>query len=196
MDAAETRWHDTLPALFALIPPALWRLTDGKGSLLPRQQSARPPGSSFVEEDGADDALSQASLTIVFRIVRLCGERGMFGVQDRGDTMLGRNKNAAEHPDKGKDAVAVGHERTGQAWGTVVDALVSSAADTRCTSADGPGSQLCFSRRLVRLFCDQDDALVDMLSANLDLFLRARPQVLKYFVRPWSSSKLKIVKPF
>lgn len=175
MDAAEARWHDTLPALFALIPAALWRLTDGKGSLLPRQQSARPPGSSFVEEDGADDALSQASLTIIFRIVRVCGERGLFGVQDRDNKMLGRNKNTAEHP--GKGAVAVGHERMGQPWSTVVDALVASAADTMCTSADGPGSHLVFSRRLVRLFCDQDDALVDMLSTNLDVFLHARPQV-------------------
>lgn len=103
-------------------------------------------------------------------------------MKDRDAAKLDRNNGVPEHPKEGKGAIAMRHGGAGQAWSTVVDALVATAADTakcptRCPSAGGGGSHIDFSQRLVRLFCDQDDALVDMLLTNLDIFLHARAQV-------------------
>ncbi|CAN0028584.1 unnamed protein product, partial [Hapterophycus canaliculatus] len=73
-------------------------------------------------------------------------------------------------------------------WRTAAEALAATAA----ASADLEGSSFGFAGRLVRLFSDQDDALVDMLLTNLDIFHDTRqPEV----VEPVSRNESKAFTP-
>ncbi|CAM9492111.1 unnamed protein product [Ectocarpus sp. 13 AM-2016] len=162
VEAAKTRWRSVLVGLLRSVPPTLWRLANN-GSLLLQEEPSRSPGSAFVEERGADGALAQAMLGLVFRTVRLGDERGPFDVAALVDARdVPNNEGRTEELDK--------RERVGapqnQPWTTAVEALVAMAT----ASADDQESCLGFAGRLVRLFADQDDALVDMLLLNLHIF--------------------------
>lgn len=174
MEAAETRWNSVLVDIFRSVPPTLWRLASRTGSLLLQAEPPRSPGSAFVEKGGADGALAQAMLTLVFRIVR-CGEkRGPAVVPGVVDTFL--RDNSEGYTEKlGKDGRdQEGKPQTTQPWSTAVEALVATArASVDCAA----GSCLGFAGLLVQLFSDQDDALVDMLLMNLYIFHNTRPVV-------------------
>ncbi|CAM9334702.1 unnamed protein product [Ectocarpus sp. 4 AP-2014] len=162
VEAAETRWRSVLVGLLRSVPPTLWRLANN-GSLLLQEEPSRSPGSAFVEVRGADGALAQAMLGLVFRIVRLGDERGSFDVAALVDArVVPNNEDRTEELDK-RDR---GGAPQNQPWTTAVEALVATAT----ASADDQESCLGFAGRLVRLFADQDDALVDVLILNLRIF--------------------------
>ncbi|CAN0446179.1 unnamed protein product, partial [Ectocarpus sp. 8 AP-2014] len=162
VEAAETRWRSVLVELLRSVPPTLWRLANN-GSPLLQEEPSRSPGSAFVEVRGADGALAQAMLGLVFRIVRLGDERGPFDVVALVDArVVPNNEDRTEDLDK-RDRGGAPHN---QPWKTAVEALVATAT----ASADDQESCLGFAGRLVRLFADQDDALVDMLLLNLRIF--------------------------
>lgn len=175
MEAAETRWHDVLADIFRSVPPSLWRLASRPGSLLPLKEPSRSPGCAFVEVDGADGALSQAMLTLVFRIVR-CGDvpgsllapgvvcPGGFCENSEGNTDAGGEMRPEERP------------QATRPWSTAEEALAATAFAS-ADGDDGDGDGVGFAGRLVRLFSDQDDALVDMLIQNLYIFHNTRPMV-------------------
>lgn len=155
---------------------------------MPAPESSRPPGSAFVEEDGATGALAQAMLSIVFRMIRVGHERGLLVEQGEGATVPiddggrksddDRERRENHHPgEKGAVLESVtrrGRSQTlsGRPWRTIVQALNATVVGSA-----GGVSRLGFAERLVQLFCDQDDALVDMLLTNLHIFLNARPRV-------------------
>lgn len=162
VEAAETRWRSVLVGLLSSVPPTLWRLANN-GSLLLQEEPSRSPGSAFVEVRGADGALAQAMLGLVFRIVRLGDERGPFDVAALVDArVVPNNEDRTEELDK-RDG---GGAQKNQPWTTAVEALVATAT----ASADDQESCLGFAGRLVQLFADQDDALVNMLLLNLRIF--------------------------
>lgn len=162
MEAAETRWRSVLVGLLRSVPPILWRLANN-GTLLLQEEPSQSPGSAFVEVRGADGALAQAMLGLVFRIIRLGDGRGRFDVAALVDArVVPNNEDRTEELDK-RDG---GGAPQNQPWRTAVEALVAAAT----VIADDEESCLGFAGRLVRLFADQDDALVDMLLINLRIF--------------------------
>ncbi|CAN0463837.1 unnamed protein product [Ectocarpus sp. 12 AP-2014] len=181
VEAAETRWRSVLVRLLRSVPPTLWRLANN-GSILRQGEPSRSPGSAFVEVRGADGALAQAMLGLVFRIVRLGDERGPFDVAALVDARdVPNNEDRTEELDK-RDRGGVPQN---QQWTTAVEALVATAT----ASADDQESCLGFAGRLVRLFADQDDALVDMLLLNLRIFHNtAKPELDAGSDRPGSDS--------
>lgn len=176
MDAAETKWPRVLTVIFDSVPPTLWRLTRRTGSLLPEDKRLRSPGSAFVEEGGAEGALAQGMLCIVLRIVRLGCERGLLGVQGGSDTDIDGNKGDKDEERRhGAGLVSMarlGQSRIGTPWTSAIEALVATVAGG-CSSNEGE-SRLGLAGRLVRVFCDQDDALVDMLLVNMRIFHKLR----------------------
>ena len=170
-------------------------------------ESSRLPGSAFVEEDGATGALAQAMLSIVFRMIRLGHERGFLRIvrpgQEREFFIAPGGRRATEPVDgcqetkKKKDHLEgegagmfdcftlQGQSQSRTPWETVVEALTATVAAMATAGAEGGPvtasgegvSSLGFAGRLVRLFCDQDDALVDMLLTNLHIFLNAKSPV-------------------
>ncbi|CAM9444884.1 unnamed protein product [Ectocarpus fasciculatus] len=162
VEAAETRWRSVLVCLLRSVPPTLWRWANN-GTLLLQKAPSQSPGSAFVEVRGADGALAQAMLGLVFRIIRLGDGRGPSDVATFvGARVVTNNEDRKEELDK-RDR---GGAPQNQPWTTAVEALVATAT----ASADDEESCLGFAGRLVRLFADQDDALVDMLLINLRIF--------------------------
>ena len=156
----------------------MWRLSSRTESLMLAPESSRSPGSAFVEEDGATGALAQAMLSVVFRMVRLGHERGLL-IEPSGATIdpIDHCERRKGHHAGGEGAVLQSLARGGRLqarrpWRTVVDALTATI-----TGSAEALSHVGFAGRLVRLFCDQDDALVEMLLTNLRIFLNARPPV-------------------
>lgn len=179
MEAAETRWRDVLPDILHAVPPTLWRLTSPAGSLLPPKEPSRSPGCAFVETEGADGALAQAMLTLVFRIVR-CGDvPGSLlvpGVVDSGDLRASIEGNTDPKGARGEEE----RLQATRPWSTAAEALAATARARADDDGDGGGDAdawMGFAGRLVRLFSDQDDALVDMLLQNLHIFHDTRPVV-------------------
>lgn len=186
IDAAEERWRPALADIFCWVPRILWRLSSRAESLMLAPESSRSPGSAFVEEDGATGALAQAMLTIVFRMIRLEHERGLLTEQggaaiepiESRERMANDAHERRKGHHRGEEGAVLeslarrGRSQTRRPWTTIVEALTATVAG----SAEGV-SRLGFAGRLVRLFCDQDDALVDMLLTNLHIFLNARPRV-------------------
>lgn len=175
MEAAEKRWHSALGDIFRSVPQALWRLASHTGSLVPQEEPSRSPGFMFVEEGGANRAVAQAMLTLVFRIIRCGGKPGSLGAPSLVDTGLragtdisSQMQEAGGGGQEGKTAT------TTRPWTTAAEALTATAAATAVGDAE---SWLGFAGRLVRLFSDQDDALVDMLLTNLYIFHDTRPAV-------------------
>lgn len=174
MEAAETRWQSVLVDIFRSVPPTLWRLASHAGSLLLQAEPPRSPGSAFVEKGGADGALAQAMLTLVFRIVRCGGKHGPAVVPGVVVTSLGESSPGdTEKPGRGVGCQE-GTPPTTRPWTTAVEALVATAT---ASTDDAAESYLGFAGLLVRLFSDQDDALVDMLLTNLYIFHNTRPAV-------------------
>lgn len=192
---ADEKWRPALVDVFVFVPRTLWRLSRRSESLMLAPESSRSPGSAFVEEDGATSALAQAMLIIVFRMVRLGHERGLLVVQGGGaiEPIDGRERKSdddrdrrdSHHPGE-KGAVLASVARRGRSqtlsrrpWRTIVQVLTATVAGSA-----GGVSHLGFAGRLVQLFCDQDDALVDMLLTNLHIFLNVRPRVSHLAPRP------------
>lgn len=175
LEAAEEKWRNPPAIFFTGVPLTLWRLSGHVGSLMPQEEQSRAPGSALVEVGGADGALAQTMLGIVFKLIL---------VQSR-QSGEGRGKQAESHEERdghGREwdgVVAAKHHpqrsRRRKPWSTAAEALMATVA-TSCVTPDGD-SYLQFAGKLVRLFFDQDDALVDMLHANLRIFHIAIPQV-------------------
>eukprot|EP00903_Cladosiphon_okamuranus_P010050 g9529.t1 len=177
MEAAETRWRCALGDVLRSVPPALWRLASPTGTLLPPKERSRPPGCAFVEADGADGALTQAMLSVVFRILRrgdVPGSPTVPGVADSDDLRANAEGTTDENGAKGEKNVK---PQASRPWSTAAEALAATArASTSGDPAgDGADAWTGFAGRLVRVFSDQDDALVDMLLQNLHLFYDSRP---------------------
>lgn len=177
MEAAETQWRSVLGDIFRSVPPTLWRLASPTGSLLPRNEPSRSPGCSLVETEGAEGVLTQAMLTVVFRIVR-CGDvPGSLlvpGVVNSDDLCANVKGNTDAKGASGED----GLPQATQPWSTAAEALTATARASADGDADGDANAwMGFAGRLVRLFSDQDDALVDMLLQNLYIFHSTRPAV-------------------
>lgn len=181
MDAAEATALGVLRALFKWVPPTLSALAGGSCSLLPQNEPSPSPGVSFAEEAGADGTLSQAMLSIVFRIVRVSGETGLLvapGGGNGGGLGGSQRKGGAGQCGGLVGSARWKQSRTNPSWSTAVEALTSTAAAvvTSVSSAERE-SHVGFAARLVRLFGDQDDALVDMVWVNLRIYQATRPQV-------------------
>ena len=181
MEAAETRRDGVLADILRSVPPTLWRLVIPTGSLLPAKEPLRSPGCAFVEPDGAHGALAQAMLTLVFRIVR----RGdvpdslvVPGVEISDGYRENRDGNREATGGGGQDEKPPGT----RPWSTAAEALAATARASADAGADGDGdgnadAWMGFAGRLVRLFSDQDDALIDMLLQNLYIFHNTQPAV-------------------
>lgn len=179
MEAAEKRWHGVLADILRSVPPTLWRLASHTGSLLPLKEPSRSPGCGFVETEGADGALAQAMLTLVFRIVR-CGDATGSLLVPSVVNSDGFRKNSQGSTDAEGGRGQEEKPQTTQPWRTAVEALAATATASADGDGDGDGdadSWMGFAGRLVRLFSDQDDALVDMLVQNLHIFHSTRPAV-------------------
>ncbi len=179
MEAAETRWHGVLGDMFRSVPHALWRLASHTGSLLPQEEPSRSPGSMFVEAGGANGALAQAMLTLVFRIIRCGGKPGSLVAPSRVNTGLWESSLISSETQGGYGCGGGQEERTAattRPWTTAAEALAATAATTAVGDQHAE-SWLGFAGRLVRLFSDQDDALVNMLLTNLYIFHDTRSLV-------------------
>lgn len=189
MGAADTRWHRALADTFRSVPPALWRLASPTGSLLPPREPSRPPGCAFVETDGADAALAQAMLTVVFRIVRRGDVPGCPLLPDAVNSDGCREDREGSIDSKRGRGQEEEHQAA-RPWGTAAEALAATVRASCDGDGNGDGdgeggvggdgdadSWMGFAGRLVRLFSDQDDALVDMLLQNLYIFHGTRPAV-------------------
>lgn len=174
MGAAETRWQSVLVGIFRSVPPTLWRLASHAGSLLLQAERPRSPGSAFVEKGGADGALAQAMLTLVFRIVRYGGKQGHAVEPGIVVNSLGESSPGYTVKQERRVGGEEGKPPTTRPWSTAVEALVATATTNTDDAAE---SYLGFAGLLVRLFSDQDDALVDMLLSNLYIFHKTRPAV-------------------
>lgn len=176
--AAEATSTDTLPILFDAVPHKLWRLVHPTGSLLPTDESWRRPGSALVEEDGADSALSQAMLRSIFRIIMLQIEEGSLDVGAEvaaGDCNLKEEGQPQSINIANMRMVHQDVEAVNVPWRSAVEAL---SATCGTGGEDGRGAVSdAFSARLISMFCDQDDALVDVLLINLEIYCNVRPQV-------------------
>lgn len=173
IEAAETRWHSVLGDIFRSVPHALWRLAGHTGSLLPQEEPTRSSGSMFAEAGGANGALAQTMLTLVFRIIRCEGKPGslvapsLVGLRD-GSFVSSETQEEVGGDQEEKTAT------TTRPWSTAAEVLAATAAAAAVGDAE---SWLGFAGRLVRLFSDQDDALVHMLLTNLYIFHDTRPAV-------------------
>ncbi|CAM9492998.1 unnamed protein product [Scytosiphon promiscuus] len=168
METAGKRCESLLADIFNSVPPTLWKIASRTGlpSLLPQEARPRPPGAAFVEVGGAGGALAQAMLTVVFRMVRVGGARGFRRVPERADAEPTERNGASM---EGRREDVDGHGRISpiaRPWRTAAEAIVTTAT----SGVDVEGSSLGLAGRLVRLFSDQDDALVDMLLTNLHIF--------------------------
>lgn len=177
MEIVETTFEGSLAASTLSVPSILWRIANQKGSqsLLLHGEPCRSPGAAFVEADGADGVLAQAMLSLVFRMLRFTGSRESCGRPARVDT---RSDDTHEHRTKGLGGCGEGHGGGAQphakrAWTTAAEAL----SETAIASGDEEGSCFGFGGRLVGLFADQDDALINMLLTNLYIFRNFRSAV-------------------
>lgn len=169
MDVSEaTSTNEVFSQLSRSVPQTLWAISGGKGSLLPigeDQDGVQSPGVAFVEEWGTNGALSQAMISTVFRMLRC---RGELKWENDSDIMESDNSGDVSHAEKSK----AGRRRP---WGSAVDALVDTAAAVR--PSEERRSRGGLAARLTRVFGDQDDALMDMLLANLHVFHSIHSQV-------------------
>lgn len=128
----------------------------------------------FVEEGGANAAVAQSMLALVFKLIRCGGKPGSLVAPSGADKRL---RDSSDVASKARDEGGRGHEErlaTARPWRTATDALAATAT---ASAAGDAGLWLGFAGRLVRLFSDQDDALVDMLLTNLYIFHNTRPAV-------------------
>lgn len=162
MDVSEaTLTNEVFSRLSRSVPQTLWAISGGKGSLLPLgegQDGVQPPGVAFVEEWGADGALSQAMISTVFRMLRWHGEVKWENDSDIVERDYSGDVSQARQSEAGRR----------RPWGSAVDALMDTAAEMR--PSEGRRSRGGFGARLTRVFVDQDDALMDMLLDNLLVF--------------------------
>lgn len=179
MEIAETRRQSLLGGILLSVPPTLWEIARQKGtrSLLLQEGPSRPPGAAFVEPGGADGALAQAMLTLIFRMLRVRGAQG--------------SRQAPEHPHtersdgnarrtEWRSGGGKGYEKESPAtrpWASAAEALVATVTASAEDVEGSEGSSFGFAGRMVRLFSDQDDALVDMLLTNLYIFHDTRTTV-------------------
>lgn len=141
-----------------------------------------------MEEGGADGALARAMLSTVFRMLRLRSEATCM-IEPRKIETQNANAAANENSRKNEQSREREHDAgvsqsgqppaAGQPWSTALDSLVGTVATNR--SSGNRASRLGFAERLVPLFCDQDDALVDMLLTNLQIFHGAKSLVSACF---------------
>lgn len=169
MDISEASLtNEVFSRLSRSVLQTLWAISGGKGSLLPLgedRDGVQPPGVAFVEEWGADGALSQAMVSTVFRMLRCHGE-----LKWESDSDIVESEYSS-------DVLQAGQSTAGRRrpWGSAVDALMDTATEMR--PSEGRRSRGGFGARLTRAFVDQDDALMDMLLDNLHVFHSIYPQV-------------------
>lgn len=174
-DAAEVMGSpSTSEILLGTVPASLWRMSGPRRSLLPAEKPPTCPGAAFVDPEGASGPLSQAMLRLVFWMIQLDSE-GRFLVP----RPIAHGASIDPGIDKGDDGDCAARrgllgEEVAAPWQSAVEALAATC-DASCL--DERNTNVDFDEHLTHVFCDQDDALVDMLLTNLRIYRNVYPQV-------------------
>lgn len=114
-------------------------------------------------------------LRLTLSMIRVQSDGGLLAFQNEFE--VGRCAQGRDEGRKSDDEGRIGllrQERTAVPWSSAVEAL-SASCFVSCS--DGKETGAGFGALLTRAFCDQDDALVDMLLTNLYIYRNARDQV-------------------
>lgn len=162
------------------VPRVLWQLADHSRPMLGSYGPLRPAGQTFVEERGAGGTMLQAMLRLAFKIVKVQLEQGCSEAQH--DVRSQRGKHGPNGAGADGDGRVAGDADicVGGAWRTPADVITGTFVKRSCGPAGDAGeaqghqeeSDTCIGSHLVRLFCEQDDMLVDMLLTNLHIYRR------------------------
>lgn len=132
------------------------------------------PGAALIDPDGASGPLSQAMLRLVFWMIQLHSE-GRFLVPrqgvDGGSIDPGNDKADGIGRAAGRGLLS---KEIAVPWQSAVEALAATCDASCFDELKTTGN---FDERLTHVFCDQDDALVDMLLTNLRIYQNVYPQV-------------------
>lgn len=180
MDTAEATSLSLLTDLFASVPLTLWRVAGCRGFvLLPVDEPARLPGATFVEEYEASSLVCRGVLSLVFKMICIQIGKGLPAV---GDVAQPPQLDGSDPKDDvANDEQSVPRDGCSRSeargpWRTPAEALVSICA---ASCSDGCEEvRLSFGPRLISIFCEQDDALVDMLLTNLHIYHGVRDEVM------------------